>query len=144
MSLKTVKRLAASLLGVGQSHIKVIDAKRASEALTKDDVRVLVQEKIIQSEQKTGIGRGKAKIKQARKKLGRRVGPGSAKGRKFALVSRKERWMVKVRSQRKLLEALSPSLVDGARKRVYSMVKGGLFQNKKQLVAYLKEKKMLK
>ncbi|MFH1779968.1 MAG: 50S ribosomal protein L19e [Candidatus Micrarchaeota archaeon] len=144
MSLKTIRRLASKVLKIGESHIKILDAKKAAEALTTEDVKALIKEGAIKATQKKGVGRGKAKIKQARKKLGRRIGPGSKFGKKYAIISRKKRWISRVRSQRKLLESISSSLVDGAKRKIYSRIKGGSFDNKKQLLSYLNEKKLLK
>ncbi|NUN11329.1 50S ribosomal protein L19e [Candidatus Micrarchaeota archaeon] len=144
MSLKTIKRLASKVLNVGKSHVKINDAKKASEALTTEDVKSLVSEGVITKEQKTGVGRGKAKFKQARKKLGRRVGPGSARGKKYSIVSRKTRWITKVRGQRKLLTSITPSLVPGARKKLYTMIKGGAFTSKKNMLNYVNENKLTK
>jgi ribosomal protein L19E len=57
MSLKTVRRLAARLLRAGESRIRIIDAKRASEALTGDDVRSLIAEGVIALEPPRGVRR---------------------------------------------------------------------------------------
>jgi large subunit ribosomal protein L19e len=144
MSLITIRRLAADVLEVGESHIKILDAKAASEALTRDDVRNLIKEGVIVSTQKKGVSRSKARWKQSRKKLGRRVGLGSRKGRAFAKVSRKTRWMAKVRSLRRVLHNARPLLKKGGYRKLYLMVKGGHFRSKKQLSEFFKEQKMLK
>ena len=144
MSLKTVRRLAASILKAGESRIKFADSSKAKEALTRDDVRSLIQQGVITRIQKKGVGRAKARFKQSRVHAGRRRGVGSSKGKKFALVPRKERWMDKVRSQRKLLKQLKPSLEKSSFRKLYLMVKGNFFRNKKHLIAYAKENKLLK
>ncbi|MFH0922713.1 MAG: 50S ribosomal protein L19e [Candidatus Micrarchaeota archaeon] len=144
MSLTTVRRLAAGILEVGETHVKILDAKRASEALTRDDVRALIKDGVIVSTPKKGIGRSKARWKQARKKLGRRVGLGSRKGRALAKVSKKTRWMAKVRSLRKVLHNARPLMKKGGYRKLYLMVKGGYFRSKKQLAEFLKEQKLFK
>ena len=47
-------------------------AKKAKDALTTEDVRGLISQGVVVELPKTGVGRGKAKIKQARKQAGRR------------------------------------------------------------------------
>jgi len=144
MSLKTIRRLAADVLKVGETHVKILDVKRAGDALTRDDVRTLIKESAIVATQKKGVGRAKASWKQGRKKLGRRVGLGSRKGSALAKVSRKKRWMVKVRSLRRVLSVLRNGLKKGAYRKVYLMVKGGQFRSKKQLREFVREQKLLK
>ncbi len=141
MSLETAKRLASRILKCGETRVRVLDAKKASDALTADDVRSLINQGAIGCIAKIGVGRGKSKFKQSRKLAGRRRGTGSTKGKKFALEDRKERWMKKIRAQRKMLSHSKKSLEDGAYKKAYSMSKGGYFKDKKHLAAYLAEHK---
>ena len=42
MSVKTVRRVAGDILKCGISRIKILDAKRAMEALTREDVKQLI------------------------------------------------------------------------------------------------------
>jgi large subunit ribosomal protein L19e len=140
MGLKTVKRLAANLLGVGESHVKILDAKRASEALTRDDVRGLLKEGVVFVEHKKGVGRGKARFKQDRKHAGRRRGVGSRKGSKRI---EKKIWMKRVRALRRVLKRFSDSMDSRAYRNAYKKIKGGYFKNKRHLVSFLKEKKIL-
>ena len=144
MGLGTIRRLAASITKAGQSRIKIIDAVKAKEALTRDDVRSLLKQGVIIVEQKKGVGRDKARFKQSRVHAGRRRGVGSKKGSAFAGKSRKARWVEKVRSQRKLLKSVKSRLVEGAYRKFYSMVKGNLFKTKKQMLTYVRENKYMK
>ena len=144
MSLKTIRRIAASILKAGESRVKFKDTASAKEALTRDDVRGLIQEGVIVLEQKKGIGRSKARFKQKRVHAGRRRGTGSTKGAKYSVVSRKQRWMGKVRSQRRLLQQLKGSLKEGEFRKLYSMIKGNFFRNKKHLLSFARENNLLK
>ncbi|MBI5229150.1 50S ribosomal protein L19e [Candidatus Micrarchaeota archaeon] len=144
MSLKTIKRVAADILKCGTTRIRILDAKKASEALTREDVKGLINEGVIKKVPAKGIGRGKAKMKQERKLHGRRSGPGSKKGSRFALLSRKERWTRKSRAQRRLLKSMKNRLAKGAHKKVYLMIKGNAFRDKKHLKDYLVEKGLVK
>ena len=49
MSVKTVRRLAADILGVGQSRVKInpLQIKRAEEALTRKDVEHLIGDGVL-------------------------------------------------------------------------------------------------
>lgn len=143
MALKTIRRLASSITNAGGTRIKILDQAKAKEALTRDDVRSLIKQGIIVVEQKKGVGRDKARFKQSRKQAGRRRGVGSKMGSKFAGTSRKDLWVVKVRSQRVLLKSLKPKLQKGAYRELYSRIKGNYFRNKKHLISYLNENKLL-
>ena len=144
MAIETVKRVAGRLLKCGTSRIRITDAKRASEALTSDDIKELIGEGIVYAIPKKGVSRGKARFKQSRVHAGRRRGSGSRKGSGYAKVPEKTRWTLKVRGQRKLLAMLKPQLHPGNYRKLYRMIKGNWFRNKKHLKQHLQEQKMLK
>ena len=54
--------------------------ERISEAVTRDDVRLLIVQKFIRKHQKKGISRGRAKVMAIQRTKGRRRGHGSRKG----------------------------------------------------------------
>ncbi|MDP3742679.1 MAG: 50S ribosomal protein L19e [Candidatus Micrarchaeota archaeon] len=141
MSVATVRRLCARIFDVGESRVKILDAKRASEALSAEDVRELVKEKVVVIIASKGPSRKAARHKQSRIRAGRRRGEGSKKG---TSISQKTLWIRKIRSQRKLLRSLKSTLTaKGAFRKVYKMVKGNAFKNKHALSTYLKENKLL-
>ncbi len=139
MSIKTVKRLAADILKVGESRI-LIDPARIEEvedAVTRADVRRLIKSGVIRERPPSTPSRGRARARN------RRRGPGSRKGAKGARMT--VTWVEKVRAQRRLLkqlrdrEVVSRSLY----RRLYLMVKGGSFSSRRVLMNYiatLKEK----
>jgi large subunit ribosomal protein L19e len=137
MSVKTVRRIAGKLLNSGTSRIRILDAKRASEALTREDVRGLIKEKIVIVLPKQGISRGKARITQSRKQAGRGRGEGKTKGARYAGVSRKQLWMRKVRALRKTLKNNSFRLESADYRIIYRMVSGNAFRGRKQLLDYV-------
>ncbi len=139
MSLKTIRRMAGRAFNAGIKRIKILDAKKASEALTTDDVRMLEKTGVIKVVHSTSVGRGKARARHLQKLLGRRRGPGRHKGTPNAVLNTKTRWLAQVRAQRKLLAHIKPTLAEGAYQRLYRMVKGGLFRNKKSLETYVNE-----
>ncbi len=142
MSFATVRRLAAKIFKVGESRVRIVEPQAAIQALTGDDVRDLVKNKSVIILPKKGVSRAKARFNQSRKAAGRGRGPGSKRGTIYARMPKKERWIRKVRSQRKILKN-SVGLDSKFRRKVYGMVKGNAFKAKKQLVAYLKEQKLV-
>ena len=140
MSIATVRRLCSRIFNVGESRVRILDPKRASEALSAEDVRGLVKEKVVVVIASKGPSRKAARHKQSRIRAGRRRGPGSKKG---TSILQKTLWIQKTRSQRKLLRSLKPTMVKGAFRKVYKMIKGNAFKNKRGLSTYLKENKLL-
>ncbi|MFH0927441.1 MAG: 50S ribosomal protein L19e [Candidatus Micrarchaeota archaeon] len=147
MAQNTIRRLAASVLGAGESKIWFDPSEREkiSEALTRDDVRALVKEGKIKAKPTRGVCRVRARKKQEGKRKGRHSGHGSRKGTRKARVDYKEQWIAKVRSQRKILATLMDSgvLERSSYKTLYLRVKGNSFKGKKNLINYIKENKLV-
>lgn len=136
MSVKTVKRLAADLLGIGENRIRIKpeEIKRAEEALTRSDVLALLKDGVVY----------KLPVKGRRKKERRkRRGPGSKKGK--GTINQKVEWMQKVRAQRKYFQELlaKNELNKQFKRSVYGKIKSGMFKSKKTFYTYLKENNML-
>ncbi len=146
MKLTTQKRLAAQVMGVGVSRVW-IDPEFEDEvslAITKDDIRRLIDEGAIQVKQKTGVSRGRARFKQAQKRKGQRRGPGRRKGKYTAKISRKERWMMKIRPLRKELKRLRDEgrITRKVYRMLYLKAKGNAFRNTAHLRTYIAENKL--
>ena len=95
--LKSQRRLAAQILKIGQNRVW-IDPERMDDvegAITREEVRKLIHEKIIDSLPEKGVSRSRAKIIREKKLKGRRGGPGSITGAGYAKVTKKEAWMKK-------------------------------------------------
>ncbi len=139
MSIKTVRRLAASILKVGEERVYIDPSqlKDVSSALTREDVKELIKKGVIKRKPVVGKHRGKLR---KRKNAGRRKGP------KYSRKSKKEIWMERVRALRKLLKELisSGKLPKEHKKSIYSRIRGNTFRGKKSLLNYLKEHKLLK
>lgn len=142
MTLETIKRITSRIYKTGTSRVKILDVKAAKEALTSEDVRSLVKNKKIIIVQKIGVSRRNARKKHAAKKKGRSRGPGSLKGSKYSRQSAKERWIEKIRSQRKTLHKLKPLLKENQYRKLYYMIKGNAFKSTKQLQNYMQENKL--
>ena len=110
MNLSYQKRVASKLLKCGVHRVWVDDRpevqERISEAVTRDDVRLLIVQRFIRKHQKKGISRGRAKQWQLNKNPRGRRGQGSRKGHGGARTPKKEAWMTKVRALRRELNAM--------------------------------------
>lgn len=148
MSVVTTKRIAADILGVGESRVRIDpdNFKRADEALTRDDVRRLIVEHVVYVTKSEGVSRAIGRKRHSQKKRGRMRGTGRRAGKKHARTPKKEAWMAKVRAQRKkLLELrLSGKLAEGAYRKIYNMVKGGAFRSTGAMMTHLTDNEMVK
>jgi large subunit ribosomal protein L19e len=140
MSVETVRRVAARIWGIGSSRVRIIDEKKAREALTSEDVKNLMRQGLVIKKAKKGVSRGRARIKIFRKKMGRGRGEGSRKGTKNAVKSLKQRWVEKVRSQRDFIKKNKQKLGVNYRK-AYKLVKGNFFRDKKHLKSFIESLK---
>jgi large subunit ribosomal protein L19e len=148
MGMATVRRIAAELLGVGESRVRIDpkNSNKAEEALTRDDVRSLISQGVIYALRKRGVSRARGKEKQRKMRAGRRRGVGSRKGKRYSSISRKRRWITHVRAQRALLRelVLEKKMQKKAYRRIYRMIKGGAFKSKASLLSHLKDSGLIK
>ncbi len=144
MNLKTQKRIAASLLKCSAKRVYFSPEhlEDIKEAITKQDIRELVNANVIQVLPKRGTSRARARKLQEQKRKGRRRGHGSRKGKKTARLPRKESWMRRIRAQRSLLSLLKSKGVLETKlyRELYRKAKGGFFRSVNHLKYYLKEK----
>ena len=141
-NLSSQRRLAAKILKVGKNRVW-IDPERVGDvdgAITREEIKKLIHEKIIKPLPQQGVSRGRAKTIQEKKRKGRRKGPGSHSGSVFSKISRKEVWMTKIRSLRKKLHELKASRViaETTYTRMYRMAGSGRFESIADLERYLK------
>ena len=140
--LRSQRRLAAQILKVGQNRVW-IDPDRMDDvegAITREEVRKLIHEKIIDSLPEKGVSRARAKIIGEKKRKGRRSGPGSLTGAGYAKVTKKEAWMKKIRSLRRKLRELKASriITEATYSQYYRMAGSGRFQSIAELERNLK------
>ncbi len=135
MTIATVRRLAADIMNVGENKVRIRpdDLKEAEGALTRADVKSLIEKGIVSKAKKPG-----------RDSTGRRGRRGHGR-RRGTPVDPKEVWMGKVRSQRKMLRMLvSGGAVKKDQKRsLYYKIKSGIFRNKRAMLLYLKDNKLV-
>src|SRR3989338_10174276 len=137
------KKLAGKILGV--SPKKVVFSQDAlddiQKAITRSDMRGLIAVGKVSKARVNQHSRGGARKIAEQKGKGRQRGKGSRKGSKHSIVTRKEKWMVRVRAQRELLKELRDrKLVSITNYRMlYTKSKGGYFRNRRHIKLYLKE-----
>lgn len=143
MNLSSQRKLASAVLDCGV-HRVWIDPERADEismAITREEIRKLIKDKAIKALPKNTTSRGRARILAEKKKKGRRVGQGSKRGAKYAIVTRKTRWMNKIRAQRKKLVKLRESRIISVStyRSLYRKAKGGEFRSVAELERYVND-----
>ncbi|MEM2142357.1 MAG: 50S ribosomal protein L19e [Candidatus Thorarchaeota archaeon] len=146
MKLHVQKRLAAQVMKTGKSRVWIDPQFQddVSLAITKNDIRRLVDEGAIQSKQKRGVSRGRARFIAAQRRKGQRRGPGSKKGRANAVLTGKMRWALKVRPMRRELRRLRDEgrITSRVYRQLYMKVKGNAFRNTGHLRSYIADNKL--
>jgi large subunit ribosomal protein L19e len=129
--LSTQRRLAASILRVGISRIYIDPdhAEDASEAITRDDVRTLINSGIIDVRPPSTPTRGRKRLKKIKKSRGKRKGHGSRKGGKGVRRDPERMWVRRVRKQRNYIRSLylNGKIERRAYRSLYLKIKGGVF-----------------
>ena len=139
MNLSYQKRVASGILKCGVHRVWVDDRpevqERIAEAVTRDDVRLLVVQRFIRKHQKKGISRGRAKAMANQRNKGRRRGHGSRKGHGGARTPKKEAWMTKVRALRKELNSIkNDGTIDASQyRKYYRRINGGVYNSRNHL-----------
>lgn len=147
MNLSVQKRIAAQVLdcGVNRVWINVEKADEVSMAITREDIRRLVEKGIIVKKQVEGISRHRARKRHEQRKKGRRRGHGTLKGAKYSRVPRKRRWINTIRPLRKELKELySGKLISTpVYRKLYRMATGGAFRSVGYMKSYMKDRDMM-
>ena len=139
MNLSYQKRVASTVLKCGVNRVWVDDRpevqERISEAVTREDVRLLIVQRFIRKHQKKGISRGRAKAAAIQKSKGKRKGHGSRKGHGGARTPKKEAWMTKVRALRKELNSIkNDGTIDASQyRKYYRRINGGVYNSRNHL-----------
>lgn len=134
------KRMAAGVLKTGVSKVWLNPEKMKDieKAITKWDIRKLVK--------KGDIKKLPDRIDFISPAGRHKRGHGSHEGKKFAIVHRKRRWISLVRPQRSMLKELkSLGKLDRANyRKLYNLVKGGMFRSRAHLKLYIEQNRMTK
>jgi len=138
VSLKSQKRLAASLLGSGKSRIWIDPEEtiRVESAITRQEVKSLIDSGRIRLLQKKGVSRGRHRMKSGRRK--------KAGSRKGGQKPGKDAWVLKIRAIRRHLRFLRDKrqLAPASYKLLLGMSKGGAFRSRSHIDEYVKAHKL--
>jgi len=142
VNLKAKKRLASRVSGVGIHRIK-FDSDHLddiADAITRENIRSLFTANTIKIKSFTGTSRGRAQKKKTQKNK-RGTTQGSKHGRKGARVGKKEVYVAKVRSLRRLLKIAKDrnDLTNLEFWALYKKVGGNTVRNKAHLRTLMEE-----
>ncbi|NHN59763.1 MULTISPECIES: 50S ribosomal protein L19e [Halorussus] len=139
--LSAQKRLASDVLDVGESRVWFDPEAQAdiAEAITREDIRELVDEGTIRAEEAKGNSRGRARKRKAKRDYGHQSGPGSRKGKSGGRQQRKEQWQQTIRAQRRKLRELRAEgeITQSQYRDLYDKSKGGEFRSVQYLLNYI-------
>ncbi len=148
MKLDMQKTLASKVAKVGTGRIRIdpANASQVKEAITKADIRDLIDQDVIKVMPLVRNSKARARARAAAKKKGRQKGAGSKVGRATARSPPKKEWINRIRLQRKIIKSFKESgrLSTGDWKLLYRRAKGGFFRNKRHLLQVIEQGKMLK
>ncbi len=146
MSLKSQRRLAAEILKVGETRVW-IDPERidyVETAITREEIRKLIHEKVVKSLPETGVSRARARVLAAKRKKGLRRGPGGKSGPARSKISKKQAWMNRIRPLRRRMRELkvSRAITVSTYRKLYDMSESGVFESKADLERYIRTHNM--
>ncbi|MGP6219831.1 50S ribosomal protein L19e [Caldiplasma sukawensis] len=137
MRIDTAKRIAADEFkaGVTRVWIDTNSLNSVTEAATREDVRQLIDTHVIQIKPKKGNSKGRYRQRLKQIKKGRRRGPGSIRGTKYARFPRKSRWIKTIRALRDELRLLKESgkITGETYRKYYRIIKSGNIKSRSQL-----------
>ncbi len=142
MSLTSQRRLASQVLKAGSNRVW-IDPNRTEDveiAITRAEIRRLIHEGAIKKLPVKGESRARARVLHGKKKEGLRRGSGSRKGSKRAKITKKDRWMARIRVLRRTLREWKTgrAITDDAYRKLYMVAQGGRFGSVGDMERYAK------
>ncbi|MFP3871933.1 MAG: 50S ribosomal protein L19e [Candidatus Natronoplasma sp.] len=142
MDVKYQKRLAAEILDCGKDRVWIDDTMldEVIEAITREEVRELINRGVIKKLPKEGNSRGRINYKKGQKSKGRRKGYGKRKGTKGAREASKDKWKKRMRSIRRELKYLRDNdhIDRSTYREFYNRSKGGTFEDRSDMLLHLK------
>ena len=145
MDLKNQRRMAAVILkcGANRVYMNPNNIEDISEAVTRGDIRRLVNEGVIKARQVNGISTGRKKARMAQKESGKRKGHGSRKGSKYARFPKKRRWINTIRPIRRTLKEYRDggNISSETYRQYYRHAGGGLFRSVSHMKSHMNAEK---
>ena len=140
-NLSNQKRMAADLLDCGENRVWLDPSEQMeiSEAITRQDVRELIDEGVIGKKEKKGVSRGRARERDEKRSYGHQKGQGNRKGKKGARNPEKKEWQTKIRALRKELKRMrdDEEITATQYRELYRKAKGGEFRSVRYLRNYV-------
>ena len=141
--LTAQRRLAADILDIGKNRVWLDPDRQAdlNDAITREDVRGLIDEGAIRAETADGNSRGRARERAEKRAYGHGQGAGSRKGTAGGRQDEKEQWQSKIRAQRATLKELrDEGELDAPDYRsLYDQASGGEFDSVADLTRHIEE-----
>jgi large subunit ribosomal protein L19e len=138
--LSAQKRMAADVLDVGKNRVWFDPEaqEEIAEAITREDIRELVDQGTIRADEVEGNSRGRARERDEKRAYGHRKGPGSRKGKSGGRQDSKDEWISRIRAQRARLKELRDDgpLNRSQYRELYNKASGGEFDSVDRLEAY--------
>jgi large subunit ribosomal protein L19e len=139
--LSAQKRLAADVLDVGKNRVWFDPDAQGdiAEAITRDDIRELVDEGAIRDEEAGGNSRGRARERDAKRSYGHQKGPGKRRGTAGGRQDQREDWQERIRAQRSFLREQRDEgeLTPTQYREAYDRASGGAFDSVRDLENYI-------
>ena len=141
--LTAQKRLAADVLGVGKNRVRFDPEAQGeiADAITREDVRDLIEDGVIEAEPTQGNSRGRARERNEKRAYGHRSGHGSRKGTSGGRTDESEEWQSRIRAQRRTLRELreDEEITRSQYRELYDMASGGEFDSVRDLRRYVED-----
>jgi large subunit ribosomal protein L19e len=142
--LKSQRRMAAEIMDIGENRVWIDPGHvdKVEEAITRQDIRNLIDGGTIDKKDVEGNSNARSKQKKKQKKKGRQKGHGSRKGSQNARKDSKDEWKEQIRAIRdRLKEMRDEGTVDSDEYRdLYDKAKGGFFRDVKHLENHVENK----
>jgi large subunit ribosomal protein L19e len=143
------KRLAADIANVGINNVKIPEENldEIKDALTRSDIKKLIEDGKIVIEKKHGISNSRVKTRRKNRRIkgeGRRQG--SKNGKKGARIEPRSMWINKIRKIREYIKWLRDNgIIDKHTYRLYyRKAKGGTFKSLSDVRNSLKQSGKIK
>lgn len=143
--LANQRRLASEVMDIGVNRVWLDPeaSKDIAAALTREDIRKLIEEGKVGKKPVKGVSRVRARKLHEARVYGHRKGHGSRSGAKGARRPKKEQWMKKIRALRSRLKELRDTkAIDAtAYRQLYIKAKGGEYRSRAHLDAHIEQQK---
>ena len=140
-NLRAQKRMAADVLDIGKGRVWFDPEAQAeiADAITREDIRELVETGTIRAKDAKGNSKGRARERAAKRAYGHRKGPGSRRGKAGGRKNTKDEWISRIRAQRRRLKELrDDGPLDRTQYReLYNKASGGEFDSVDRLEAFI-------